>query len=343
MRKVKLKQSGVLSLFIDSLVNLSLICPWLKQVVDQLVDYYRQLLLKGKNVHCPICLSLDIVKNGHGKRLFGSPIQNYLCKNCYKQFCENIFHRFYRYKYPAIFILLSLDLKKRGNAITQIMEQIFVPLLTCFLQPCYATVTRWVRRFGQIAIDKVSKIKLKAGKRKHWEIDEEYDSRIVETKESGKYVKNGKKKAGTFGVIDPHTKLICLDPFDFDLNKKAKSTLLRAQYKWQAKPRSIWRDGWNSYDKILKELDIPYGTVIHSEEYVSKKGYHDNNIEREWSTKREWINHCRGFASFEGRAFYDKFYEMTRNFFTPRIMLNGLTPAEKAGLKESITFLGLLR
>lgn len=99
MRKVKLKQSGVLSIFIDGLVNLSLICPWLKEIINQFVDYYR----------------LDIVKNGHGKRLFGSPVQNYLCNNCYRQFCENIFHRFYRYKYPVIFILLSLDLKKRGT------------------------------------------------------------------------------------------------------------------------------------------------------------------------------------------------------------------------------------
>jgi transposase-like protein len=343
MRKVSLKQSAVLSFFIDGLVNLSLVCPWLKHLVDQFVDYYRQLLLKGKEIHCPVCLSPNIVKNGHGKRLFGSSVQNYLCKNCCKQFCENIFHRFYRYKYPVFFIMLSLDLKKRGNAITQIMEQVFVPLITYFLQPCYATITRWVRRFGQIAIDKVSKIKLKAGKRKHWEIDEEYDSRIVKTKEQNRYIRNGKKKAGTFGVIDPHTKLICLEPFDFDLTKKAKSTLLRTIYRWQTKPRCIWRDGWNSYDKILDELDIPYGTVIHSEEYVSKKGHHDNNIEREWSTKREWINRCRGFSTFEGRAFYDKFYELTRNFFTPRVLLNGLTPAQKAGVKENITFLGLLK
>jgi uncharacterized protein YlaI len=343
MRKISLKQSAVLSLFIDGLVKLSLICPWLKQIVDKFVDHYRQLLLKDKNIRCPVCLSSSIVKNGHGKRLFGSPIQNYLCKNCRKQFCENIFHRFYRYKYPVFFILLSLDLKRRGNAITQITEQIFVPLMTYFLQPCYATITRWVRRFGQIAIDKVSKIKLKAGKRKHWEIDEEYDSRIVETQEQNGYVRNGKKKAGTFGVMDPYTKLICLESFDFNLSKKAKSALLRTMYKWQAKPRSIWRDGWNAYDRILEGLDISYGTVIHSQEYTSKKGHHDNNIEREWSTKREWINRCRGFATFEGRVFYDKFYEMTRNFFTPRVMLNGLTPAEKAGLIENITFLELLK
>jgi len=342
MRKIKPKQSALVSFFIDGLIKLSLVCPWLKRIIDNLVDYYRFLLLKGKNIHCPVCLSLYVVKNGHDKRLFGSPVQNYCCNNCGRQFCENIFHRFYRYKYPICFILLSLDLKKRGTAITQIMSQICVPLLTCFLQPCYATVTRWIKKFGKVAVDKASKIKLKAGKRKHWEIDEEYDSRIVETNEESKYVKNGKKKAGTFGLIDPHTKLISLESFDFNLKKKARSALLRAKYRWQTNPRSIWKDCWGGYDRILDELGIPSGTVTHKKEWKSKKGHHNNNIEREWSEKRTWIKPCRGFATFEGRAFYDKFYEMSRNFFTPRRLLGGLTPAEKAGLKENITFLSLM-
>lgn len=342
MRKVNLKQGALFSLFIDGIVELSLVLPWLKEILDNLTDYYHYLLLKGKTRHCPVCLSLHIVRNGKKPRLFGSPIQNYLCRNCEKQFCANIFHRFYRYKYPLCFILLTLDLKKKGNSIVKIVESLFIPFLTCFLQPCYSTATRWIKKFGQTAIDNATKIQLKAGRRKHWEIDEEYDSRIIKTQEKNKYVKNGKKKAGTFGIIDPHTKLISLQPFDFDLSKKAKSALLKTQTKWQTKPRSIWRDGWNAYDKILDDLNIPYGTVIHCKEYVSKKGHHDNNMEREWSEKRTWIKQCRGFATFEGRAFYDQFYEMTRNFFIPRVALNGLTPAEKAGIKQPISLLGLM-
>lgn len=342
MRKTELKQGALVGLFLDGIISLSLVLPWLKQVIDNIVDYYHFLLLKGKYLHCPICLSLCIVKNGKKPRLFGSPVQSYLCNNCGKQFCANIFHRFYRHKYPICFILLALDLKRRGNAITQIMSYLSVPFISCLLQPCYATLTRWIKKFGKAAIDTVAKIKLKAGRRKHWEIDEQYDSRIVETKEEGKYVKKGKKKAGTFGVFDPLTKLISLDPFDFDLNKKAKSTVLRTKTKWQRNPRSIWRDGFNGYDSMLEELGIPYGTVIHSHEYVSKEGYHDNGIEREWSEKRTWIKPCRGFSTFEGRSFYDKFYEMSRNFFTPRALLKGLTPAEKAGVKENVTFLGLM-
>ena len=342
MRKIKAKQGVSVSFFIDGLVKLSLVYPWLKSVIDNFVDYYRALLLRGKDIHCPVCLSLYIVKNGHDPRLFGSPVQNYLCRNCGRQFCANIFHRFYRYKYPICFILLSLDLKRRGNAITQIMNQIFVPFISCFLQPCYATITRWIKVLGQIAVDKVAKIKLKAGRRKHWEIDEEYDSRIVETNKRDRYIRNGKKKAGTFGIIDPHTKLISLEPFEFDLKRKAKSSLLKTQYRWQTKPRSIWRDMWQGYNTLLEELGIVNGVVIHSQEWKSKKGHHNNNMEREWSEKRTWIKPCRGFATVEGRAFYDKFYEMSRNFFTPRKLLGGLTPAQKAGLKENITFLSLM-
>lgn len=342
MRKTTLKHGALVSFFVDGIVQLSVLLPCFRYVLDNIVDYYRHLLLKNKNLHCPVCLALHVVKDGRKPRMFGSPVQNYLCKNCGKQFCANIFHRFYRNKYPACFILMALDLKRRGNAITQITGHIFVPFIACFLQPCYATITRWVKRFGRIAIDSAAKIKLKAGRRKHWEIDEEYDSRIIKTNETGRYVKGGKKKAGTIGVIDTHTRLISLESFDFNLNNNAKSLILRTQTRWQNRPKSIWRDGWNGYDKILEELDIPYGTVIHSEGYVSKKGYHDNTIEREWGEKRTWIKPCRGFATFEGRMLYDKFYEMSRNFFTPRVLLNGLTPAEKAGAKQKVTFLSLM-
>lgn len=342
MRKIKLKQGALVSLFLDGVIRLSLVFPWFKQLIDNLVDYYHFLLLRSKHIHCPVCLSLYVVKNGHNPRMFGSPVQNYLCRNCNKQFCENIFHRFYRYKYPLYFILLALDLKRRGNAITQIVEYIFVPFINCFLQPCYSTVTRWIKKFGKIAIETAAKIKLKAGRRKHWEIDEEYDSRIVKTKETGKYVRYGKKKAGTFGIFDSRTKLISLDSFDFDLDKKARSTILRTETRWETKPRSIWKDGLNVYDPILDDLEIFSGTVIHAQEYKSKKGHHNNGIEREWSAKRTWIKPCRGFATFEGRAFYDRFYEMSRNFFTPRVTLRGLTPAEKAGVKQIVSFLSLM-
>ena len=342
MRKTTPKQGALATFFIDGLVNLTLVLPWFKQLIDNLVDYYRHLLLKNKDLHCPVCLALHVVRNGKKKRTFGSPVQSYLCANCGKQFCSNIFHKFFRHKYPIYFILLALDLKSKGNAITQIIQYLFIPFLTGFLQPCCATLARWIKKFGETALDSVTRVKLKAGRRKHWEIDEQYDSRIVKTKEQGRYVKDGKKKAGTFGVFDPHTKLISLDSFDFDLNKKAKSTILRTKTRWQANPRSIWRDGWNGYNYILEELEIPYGTVIHCKEFKSKKGHHDNGIEREWSSKREWIKKCRGFASFDSRSFYDKYYEMSRNFFTPRSLLGGLTPAQKAGAKENITFLSLL-
>ena len=135
------------------------------------------------------------------------------------------------------------------------MANIIIPFLTCFFQPCYATITRWIKKFGKIAVQKTSKIKLKAGRRRHWEIDEQYDSRIVETEENSRFVKNGKKKCGTFGIIDPYTKLISIETFEHNLNKKAKNMMLRAIYRWQTKPRSCWRDGWNGYDKILQELN----------------------------------------------------------------------------------------
>jgi hypothetical protein len=238
--------------------------------------------------------------------------------------------------------MLALHNKSLGKAITQIQNVLLVPFVNTLLQPCYSTITRWIKLFGSVAINYSTNIKLKAGSNRHWESDEQYDSRIIETKEEGKYIFNGKKKVGTFGLIDPHTKLISLSTFDSSLKEIARSAILRAKYKWQVNPRCIWTDGWSGYQEIFKELNIHHGIVIHRREWKSKKGHHDNNIEREWVEKRDWIKHCRGFATFEGRSFYDQFYEMTRNFFVQRRALQGLTPAEKAGVNKNITWLSLM-
>lgn len=151
--------------------------------------------------------------------------------------------------------------------------------------PCYHTITRWIKKFGQKLINGSYKHQLKAGRRKHWEVDEEYDSRILQSK-PGKYVRKGKKKVCTIGIIDTHTKLIYVESIKNRFSKKAESIFLRCMTRWNTKPRSVWRDGYDAYDRIFSKLEIPYGTVIHRKEYKSKKGHHINNIEREWSNKR---------------------------------------------------------
>ena len=341
--------------------------------------------------------------------MFGGPVQNYRCKDCRSYVSENYFHEYYRHRYPVPVILLALQKRMEGNPVSKVMEFCAVPFLKLVFRPCYATVTRWILKYGSKLVDRVSRIKLRASRRTHWEIDEQYDSRIVpaQTKtqnlkidfsdetaftitigdtrldvkiscesehdilftytvlKKGKYVFKGKQKAGTIGIMDPETKLISLETFTHDLQRSANSLIRKTIYKWQATPRSIWSDGWTGYPLIMQTLDIPHGAyflihlysgglimqtldiphgvVIHSKQWKSSRGHHDNNIEREWSTKREWIKPIRGFKSIKNRALYDKLYEIQRNFLTPHPTLNGQTPAQKAGHPHHATLIDLLK
>ena len=385
MLSISKEDCGVFMFYVGGLLSSGLVGGF-KFMMDCLVDSCRKALLEGVVVRCSVCRSGDLVKNGRSKRSFGSAVQNYLCKNCGRFTCENYFHEFYRRKYPVPVILLALHQRMEGNPVSKVVGACAVPFLNCALRPCYSTVTRWILCYGSKLVDRVSRIKLKAGSREHWEIDEQYDSRIVpaptkknslkiefsdditctitiNNKQTGdkinhapephikfiqilpknnKYVSNGKKQAGTIGIIDPHTKIISLQTTTYNLKQDASSLIRKTMYKWQTKPRSVWSDGWTGYPLIMEALDISHGTVIHKKEWKSSKGHHDNNIEREWSAKREWMKRCRGFKNIQHRALYDKLYEIQRNFFTPRQALNGQTPAEKAGHPPT-TLLELLK
>ena len=357
-----------------------------KGVVDMLVDSCRAYLLENVEIVCRVCRGKNLVKNGRSKRMFGGPVQNYRCKDCGSYVSENYFHEYYRHRYPVPVILLALQKRMEGHPVSKVVEFCAVPFLKLVFRPCYATITRWILKYGSKLVDRVSRIKLKASRRTHWEIDEQYDSRIVpaQTKtqnlkidfsdetaftitignkqldvkisceseyditfthtvfKNGKYVFKGKQKAGTIGIMDPETKLISLETFTHDLQRSANSLIRKTMYKWQATPCSIWSDGWTGYPLIMQTLDIPHGVVIHSKQWKSSRGHHDNNIEREWSTKREWIKPIRGFKSIKNRALYDKLYEIQRNFLTPHPTLNGQTPAQKAGHPHT-TLIDLLK
>ena len=149
----------------------------------------------------------------------------------------------------------------------------------------------------------------------------------------GKYVFKGKQKAGTIGIMDPETKLISLETFTHNLQRNANSLIRKTIYKWQATPRSIWSDGWTGYPLIMQTLDIPtWNVVIHSKQWKSSRGHHDNNIEREIGAQNEnGSNPSEDSKASKTEHYTTNYNEIQRNFLTPHPTLNGQTPAQKAG------------
>lgn len=340
----KNSDSFAVYLYFDLLLN-SLKFGLLKAFIDDIILSYRKSIRDNVKFHCPVCLSNHFWKNGLEKRMFGPSVQKYICPRCGKQFCENTFSPFYYCKYPLHIILASLKLKGEGKTIEKIRTYCllvyFLKSVLVFFQPCYHTIARWIRRFGQKLIDNSHKIKLHAKKWKPWQMDEMYSSRIIPSKKR-KYVSKGKKKVGRVGVKDPVTQLCFMESTVEQENTTLNSIFCRAKTRFNQTPRTMTTDGHLGYLPIFENTDTKHKIVTHNREYKNKQGYHTNNIENHWSQIRMVERPARGYKKFETHQFYTKYHETIYNFFRPNQRIHGLTPAQKAGAKEKISYLALI-
>ena len=299
-------------------------------------------MLKNTVIHCPVCLNLHYWKNGRESRKFQPKVQKYICPKCGKQFCENTFTPFYYYKYPIYLILGAVWLKgKEGYNIMQIRKYCVFAYLNKLFIPCYHTITRWIQKFGDLIIKGSHKFSLKASRWKPWQMDEMYSSRVLPA-QKGKYVKKGKKQIGRAAVKDPVTQLCFMESTKEQDNITLNNIFQRAKTRFNQVPRTLTTDGHLPYEPMLKDEITKHKLVLHNQEWKNKEGYHINNIENHWSQVRAWERHARGFKMFETHQFYTKFYEVMYNFFRPNQRIKGLTPAQKAGVKEKLGLLSMI-
>lgn len=339
------KESKLVFLYFDFLVKDLLLFGLFKAFIDDLILAYRKAIQKTIKFHCPCCRSLHFWKNGHEKRMFGPPLQKFICPYCWKQFCENTFSPFYYCKYPIYLILASLKLKGDGKPIDKIkLMSILIYVMgksLSFFMPCYHTIERWIRKFGEMLIIGSHKFKLYARRWKPWQMDEMYSSRILPAPE-GKYVKNGKKKVGRVGVKDPVTQLCFMESTKEQNNKTLNNIFQRAKSRFNQIPRTVVTDGHLGYEPLFENETTKHKTVIHKYEWKNKKGYHINNLENHWTQTRTVERPARGYKTFPTHAFYTKFHEVVYNFFRPNQRIKGKTPAWKGGVKEPISFLSMI-
>lgn len=339
------KESKAVFLYFDFLINKFLAFGLLKAFIDDLILSYRKSIQSNLSFFCPRCRSKHYWKNGLENRMFGPPVQKFICPHCGKQFCENTFSPFYYCKYPVYLILGCLRLKGDGRPIEKIrMMSLLVYIIggvLSFLLPCYHTIARWIRKFGSILINGTHKFKLKAKKWKPWQMDEMYSSRILPAPK-GKYVRKGKKQVGRVGVKDPVTQLCFMESTLEQGNKTLNNIFERAKTRFGQTPRTVTTDGHLGYEPVFENKSTKHKVVIHNREYKNKQGYHTNNIENHWMQIRTVERPARGYKKIETHSFYTKFHEATYNFLRPNQRISGLTPAQKAGVKENISLLSLI-
>lgn len=337
----KIRNFGIY-IFFDFLVTQTTEFNLLKAFIDYLILTYRRIILKDIVIHCPVCLQLHYWKNGKEKRKYQPRVQKYICPYCGKQFCDNTFTPFYYYKYPTFLILGALWLKgSKGYNILQIRGYCIFAYLNKLFMPCYHTIARWIRKFGNLVIEGSHKFKLKASRWKPWQFDEMYSSRVLKAGK-GKYVKKGKKQIGRVGIKDPVTQLSFMESTKEQDNVTLNNIFQRAKTRFNQTPRTVTTDGHLGYVPIFDNEMTKHKVVFHNEEFKNKQGYHTNNIENHWSQTRAWERPARGFKEFETHGFYTKFHETMYNFFRPNQRIYGLTPAKKAGVKEKLGLLSMI-
>ena len=257
---------------------------------------------------CKFCNSPNIIKYGkkNGK-------QNYLCKDCKRNFVNNV--DFENMKYDPKIIALTLDLYFRGLSLRKISQHLkeFYDL-----NVTHMIIYNWIEKYIGIMNEYVNTIQPNIGE--VWHTDE----MMVNIGGSWEYLWN---------VIDENTRFQLASVVSKVRKvKDARMVFQRAKSNCGGrKPKYIITDGLGSYKRAVKK---EFNTNTHETEHLHNTGlqHHPNNnhVERLHGTIRQREKVMRGLKTdntpiVEGhRLFY--------NIIKPHESLNGKTPSEQAGI-----------
>jgi transposase-like protein len=257
---------------------------------------------------CKFCNSLNVIKNGKKNNK-----QNYYCKDCKRNFVDNI--DFENMKYNPKIIALTLDLYFRGLSLRKISQHLkeFYDL-----EVTHMSVYNWIEKYIGIMNEYVNTIQPDIGD--VWHTDE----MMVKIDGSWEYLWN---------VMDERTRFQLASVVSTERRvRDARNVFQRAKNNCGGrKPKFVVTDGLQSYKRAIKK---EFSTNTHETEHLYNVGlqHHPNNnhVERLHGTIRQREKVMRGLKVddtpvIEGhRLFY--------NFIKPHEALDGKTPSEEAGI-----------
>jgi transposase-like protein len=278
---------------------------------------------------CKYCGSDKIVKNG--KRTTRLGVKNrYLCKDCRKSFVVEECG-FSNMKFDAKTVTLCLDLYFKGTSLRKIQEH-----LRHFhdIEIHWTTISKWIKKYTAIINEYVKTLEPKLS---HvWHADE------MMIKSGGEYV-------WLWNVMDRDTRFLLSSL----ITKKrsiveARKVFRGAKEQAKARPRVMVTDGLWSYKKAFnKEFYTRKGPRPFLVRHAGPSTIVNNNkIERLHGTIREREKVMRGMQNEETAKILMDGFRHYYNFIRPHQALNGLTPAEMAGLKLDLgenKWLGLIK
>ncbi len=280
--------------------------------------------MDNKEITCPHCQSIEVVKRGYFEAQAYGKQQRYYCKSCNSKFIEQ--NAFYRMRNNPQKISLSLDLFFRGLSTREVQNHLraFYPH-----NSSNVTIYNWVVKYSRQIAQFTDQIKINSGR--YIEVDEmEFHRR-----------KSHKKKLGIdvnwfIDAIDVKTRFMLSSTYAKERNRKGiKSVLEKAKYKTD-KIEIVTTDGFNAYIKPIKKV-FGYNNKNHQynvkHRVVTQLKNEGFNIwvERLHNSIRQRTHGFRGFhGSVSSAHSLMKGLEIYYNFIRKHEALKGKTPSDVA-------------
>ena len=269
-------------------------------------------------IHCPECKGYDIVKNAirHSKK---GDTQRYLCRECKHRFVADRSLSRLKASHEVVSVCMALYFK--GNILANIKHHLKMFYKLSVSRP---TIMRWVHRFSNILDEYSQKHKPDVGD--IWNSDE----MVINIRKKGEK----KNLEWIWNLMDSETRFLLASTITHKRSvQDARNVLRTGKDRSGKKPRVLITDGLTSYSQAnKKEFYTNTNPTIHFRTPSKRKYFLNQNIERLNGTIRERLKVMRGLDSIEtaqsiinGERFY-------YNHIKPHEGLDGLTPAQVAGL-----------
>lgn len=276
-------------------------------------------------ITCPVCKSENISKWGNRVTQFGT-VQRYACKDCEHTFVVD--KGFCRMKNSPKTITLTLDLYFKGVSLRKITDHLKQFENVTVNQ---TTILRWIRKYLKLLSGYAEKYKVEAGN--IWHSDE---TTVFIKKEDEK-----KHYEWIWNIMDAKTRyLLACQVTETRYVKDARIPLKKAKEAAKNAPDAIVTDGLQAYREAIKDeywglSENILNPHIRLKDFETKPN--NNILERLNGTFRERTKVMRSLDSSMGAQEFATGLQTYYNYIRPHMGINGLTPAQMAGIPINLT------
>jgi len=269
---------------------------------------------------CPECGESNVIKRG-ARHTMNGDVQMFGCKACDYRFTPD--KGFSRMKSDPKAVMLSMDLYFKGISLRKICDHL-KQFYNLIVDP--TTPMRWVRKYLKILSQYAEDYKVEVGN--IWHSDE----MTIFIKKEGRE----KYYEWLWNIMDAETRFqlacrVSKNRYVMDARRAFKD----AKKRTDVRPDAIVTDGLQAYKgAVLKEFyDHTAGIQnphVRLKDFETKPN--NNIIERLNGTFRERMKVMRSLSTELGAEEYAEAMRIYYNYIRPHQGINGLTPAQMAGV-----------